>query len=120
MSKSNKIYPYSESHQRKDDAIDTLFYSVKYHDGTAAIELIVGTKTILTDVYAIGSKSGLNIANFSQDRFRERGIPIKIWSDNAQEEFMGSVRKLLRAYRVGIKQSEAHKHNQNPYELRIQ
>ena len=78
MSKSNKIYPYSESHQRKDDAIDTLFYSVKYHNGTTVIELIVGTKTILTDVYAIGSKSGLNIANFSQDRFRERGIPIKI------------------------------------------
>ena len=33
---------------------------------------------------------------------------------------MGSLRKLIRAYGVRSKQSEAHKHNQNPAERRIQ
>ena len=33
---------------------------------------------------------------------------------------MGSLRKLLSAYGVRSKQSEAHKHNQNPAECRIQ
>ena len=47
------------------------------------------------DVYDIVSKSGLNIAKFIQDRFRERIIPINIWSDNVKEHFMGSVRKLI-------------------------
>ena len=43
------------------------------------------------DVYDIVSKSGLNVAKFIQDRFRDRGIPINIWSNNAHEDFMGSV-----------------------------
>ena len=33
---------------------------------------------------------------------------------------MGSVYKLLNAYKVGSKQSEAQKYNQNPAERRIQ
>ena len=33
---------------------------------------------------------------------------------------MGCVRKILRAYGVGSKQSEDHKQNQNPYERHIQ
>ena len=84
MSKSNKCFPYSDPHQHEDDAIYTFFSSVKYHNGTTNVEIIVGTKTLLTDVYAVGSNSGLIIAKVPQDRFRERGIPINIWSDNAQ------------------------------------
>ena len=48
------------------------------------------------------------------------GIPINIWSDNSQEEFMGSVLKLLHAYGVGSKEYEAQKQNQIPDERCIQ
>ena len=117
---SNKISPYNGPHQHKDDAVNTFFSSVQAYYGTTDVGLIVGTKTLLTYVYAIGSKSGLNIAKFLQDRFHESGIPINIWSGNTQEEFMGCVRKLLCAYVVGRKKYKAHKKNQNPSERLIQ
>ena len=85
MRQYNKCFSYNGFHQHEDDAIDTFFSSVKSHDGTTAVELIVGTKTLLTDVYAIGSNSGLNISKVLLDCFRERGIPINIWSNNSQE-----------------------------------
>ena len=69
MIQSNKQFPYSGLHRHYDDAIDTILYSVHDHNGTATVEVIVSTKTIITDVYAIGSKSGLNIVNVLQDRF---------------------------------------------------
>ena len=81
MRQSNKRFPYSRPHQHEDDVIDTFFSLVKSHVGTTAVEIIVGTKTLLMDVYAIGYKSGLNISKFLQDQFSERGIPINIWSD---------------------------------------
>ena len=84
MRKSNKRFPYRDPHQHEEDTIDTFLSSVKTHNGTTAVELIVRTKTLLTYVYAIWSKSGLNIAKFIQYRFREHGIPINICSDNAQ------------------------------------
>ena len=71
------------------------------------------------DVYYIVSKWGMNISKFLQYRFYECGISITIFSDNAQEEFIRSVHKLIRAYGVEVKQSEAHKQNQNPAERRI-
>ena len=85
MRKYNNIFSYRGPHWNKDGAIDTFLYSVKSHNGTTAVELIFGTKTLLTNFYAVGSKLGLNIAKFLQDRFRDRGIPINIWYDNAQE-----------------------------------
>ena len=81
---SKKCFPYSGSHQHEVDTIWTFFSSVKVHDGTTAVELIVVTNTLLKDVYTIGSISGLNIAEVPQDRLREREIPINIWSDIAQ------------------------------------
>ena len=120
MKQYNKIFPYSGPHWHKDDAIDTFLFSVKAHNSTTAAKIIVGANTLLTDGYCIRSKSGLDISKVLQCRFHNHGIPINIWSDNTQEEFMGSVRKLLRAYVVGSKQYEAHKQNQNPDERRIQ
>ena len=104
MKQSNKLFPYSGSHRHKYDAIDTFFLSVPYHDGATDVELIFGTKKLLTDVYAIWFKSGLIIANFLQDCFHKHEITTNIWSDNSHEEFMGSVYKLLCAYRVRSKQ----------------
>ena len=69
MRQSNKSFPYIGTHQNEDDAIDTLFSSIKDHDRTNAVEIIVGTNTLLTDVYAIGSKSGLKIVKVLKDRF---------------------------------------------------
>ena len=89
MRQSNKWFPYSGPHRHKDDAIKVFLSSVLSHNGTTTVELIVGPKTLLTDVYSIGSNSYLNIYKVLQDRFRKRGIPINIWSDNSQEEFMG-------------------------------
>ena len=120
MLHSNKRLSYSEPQKNDDDAINNFFSSVRAHDGTTPIELIIDTETLLTNVYAIGSKSSLNIAKVLQYRFREGGITINIWSDNAQKEFMGSVCKLLRAYGVGSKKYEAHKNNHNPAKRRIQ
>ena len=108
---SHKSFPCSSPHQHKDDVINNLLSTVWSHDGNIAIELIVGTRTLLMDLYDIVSKSGLNVANFIQDRFRNRGIPINIWSDNVKEHFMGSVRKLIWTYGLGSKQSESHKQN---------
>ena len=119
MRQYNKHLPYRRPNQHKDDNIDTFFYSVESHDGTTAVEIIVGTKTLLMYVYAIGYKSDLNRAKVLQDRFCERGIIINIWYNNAQEEFMKSARKLLHTYGVGSKQYKAHTQNHNPAECRI-
>ena len=61
MRKSNKRFPYIKPHWHEDVAIITFWSSVLSHDGTTTVELIVGTKTLLTDVYAIGPKLGLDI-----------------------------------------------------------
>ena len=84
MRQSNKCFPYRSLRQHKYDAIGIFSYSVQAQDGTTAIELIVFPNTLLTDVYAIESKSGLNIATVLQDRFRKRVMRINIWSDNSQ------------------------------------
>ena len=84
MIQSNKRFPYNRPLRHKDDAIDNLFSYVQAHDSTATVETIVITKTLLTNVYAIGSKSGLNIVKVLQERFLKHGIPIDIWYDNAQ------------------------------------
>ena len=97
MRQYNKRLPYRGPHLQKYDVNDTFFYSVIIHNNNTSIELIVGTKTLITDVYAIQSKSDLNISQFLQDWFRACRITIIIWSQ-AQEEIMGSVRKLLRAF----------------------
>ena len=56
MRKYNKFFPYRGPHQHEDDSLDTFFSSVKSHDSNTSLEIIVGTKTLLTDVYAIVSK----------------------------------------------------------------
>ena len=84
MMQSNKRFPYNRPLGHKDYAIDNFFSYVQAHDSTAAVETIVITKTLLTNVYAIGSKSGLNIVKVLQERFLKHGIPIDIWYDNAQ------------------------------------
>ena len=61
MRQFNMHFHYSGPHWHKDVAIINLLSSVQSHDGTTIVELIVGTKKLLTDVYAIGPKSGLNI-----------------------------------------------------------
>ena len=71
------------------------------------------------DVYAIGSKSGLSITKGLKYCFHECGSPINICSDNVQEEFMGSVHKILCTYEVVSNKSEAHKQNHNHAEWRI-
>ena len=64
MRQSNNIFPYIGPHRHEDDTIDTFLFSLKSHDGTTNVEIIVGTKTLLMDVYAIGYKSGLNISKY--------------------------------------------------------
>ena len=91
MIKYNNCFPYSGPHRHEDDYLGTFFSSVKSNDRNNADEIIVGTKTLLIDAYSIVYKSGLNIAKFLQDHFYQCVIPINIWSDNTQGEFMGSV-----------------------------
>ena len=50
---SNKRLPYNRPHRHEDDTIDTLFSSMQSHNGTTAVELIFGSKTLFTYVYAI-------------------------------------------------------------------
>ena len=120
MRQSNKRFPYSGPHRHKDEAIENFLYSLKYHNDTTSVELNIGTKTLLVDFYTIGSKAGLNIAKVTQDHFCKRGIPVNFWYNNAQEQFMGSVNKVLCTYGLGSKQSESHKQNQNPSKCCIQ
>ena len=51
MRQSNQWYPYSGLKWHKDDTINTLYSSVWDQNGTTAIGFIVGTNTLLTDVY---------------------------------------------------------------------
>ena len=53
MRQSNQRLTYRGPHQHKYDVIDTLFYSVVIHNDTTSVELIVGTKILITDVYVI-------------------------------------------------------------------
>ena len=84
MIKSNNNFTYSGPHQHEYDSITTLLSSLQDHNDTTSVEIIFGTKTLLTDVWAIWYKPGLNISKVFQDRFHERGISINIWSENAQ------------------------------------
>ena len=61
MRQYNTRFLYSGPHQNEEDSIKTFFSLVPAHDGTTSVELLVGTKTLLTEVYAIRTKSGLNI-----------------------------------------------------------
>ena len=72
MRQYNNCLSYSGTHQHEDDAIDTFFPLVKSH------EIMVDTKTLITDVDAIGSKSDLNIPKVIQECFHERVIPVSI------------------------------------------
>ena len=47
---------YNGLHRHDDYAIEKLLSSVKYHYVTTTVKLIVVTKKLLTDVYAIGYK----------------------------------------------------------------
>ena len=76
---SNDRLTYRGPRQHKYDVIDTFLYSVKILNNNTSVELIVGTKTLITYVYAIGSKSGLNISQFLQDRLCACRIHISIW-----------------------------------------
>ena len=120
MQQYNKRLRYSGPHWNEDYDIYTLFSLVIAHDENKPVEIIICTKKLITNIYEIGSKSGLNISKVLQDCFQECVIPINIWSDNVQGEFMGSVCKLFHTYGVGSKQSDDHKQNQNPAEHRIQ
>ena len=114
MIQFHKSFHYIRTHQNEDDAINNFFPSVWSHDGNTAIELIVGTRILLMDVYDIVSKSGLNIARFIQDCFCKCVIPINILFENSKEAFMGRVRNILCTYGLGSKQPKSHKHIQNP------
>ena len=85
MRQYNKQFPYSGTRRNKDDAIDTFFSSLRAYDGTNNVEIIVGTKTLLTDVYAIESKSGINIAKVIQDHFCETWNNNNNMVDNSQD-----------------------------------
>ena len=85
MRQYNKRLPYSRPYLHKDDYIDTLLSSMQAHYGNTSIELNVFTKTLLTYVYAIASKSRTKTPKVLQYRYPDRGIPINTWSDNAQE-----------------------------------
>ena len=95
-------------------------HSFEVHSNESACRKKVRLGLEQVYVYAIGSKSGLNYVKVLQDRFCEHRTTINIWSDNTQEYFMGSVRKLLCNFGLGSKQSKAHKKNQKPDECFIQ
>ena len=69
MREYNKCFPYSGPRRHEDDSIDTFFSSLKSHNSNNAVEIIVFDNTLLADVYAIVSNSGLKIAKVLQDRF---------------------------------------------------
>ena len=85
MRHHNRIFPYNAPHRHENDTINTFLSFSRTHYGTITVKLIVVTKTLLTDVYAMGFKLGLNVAKVLQDQFRKCGTPIKIWSDNVKE-----------------------------------
>jgi hypothetical protein len=105
--------------RREAVATDTVYADTPaIDDGATAAQVIVGTTTMVTDIYGI--KSDKEFVNTLEDQIRKRGAMDKLISDRAQVEISKKVQDLLRAYVIDDWQSEPHHQHQNFAERRIQ
>ena len=84
-------------HQNEADAADQIFAKVPAIDGgETSAHIYVGQDSKITDVYKSKDNSGAEFLGAFQDRVRERGVPIKLISDNALMYRGWNVTKYLR------------------------
>ena len=106
-------------HQNKPIATNTISLDMPAIDGGETYaQIFVGTKTLITDVYAM--KSPAQFPGTLTDNITERGAPMKLISDRAQVEISKKVQEILCTLYIGSWQSEPHHQHQNPAEWHYQ
>jgi hypothetical protein len=114
-------FPALSNVQRCDEsvAMDTVYSDTPaIEGGETCAQIVVGTETLVTDVY--GMKTEKQFVNTLEDNIRERGAMSQLLSDRAQVEISARVVGILRALHIGQWQSEPHQQHQNPCERRYQ
>lgn len=85
-----------------------------FDDGSKHAQILVGTKTLLADVY--GMKTDKQFVNTLEDIIHDHGVINKLLSDCAQVEIIHHVKDILYALVISSWQSEPHQQQQNPFE----
>ena len=84
--------------------------------GAIMAQIVVGRRTLVTDVYP--SKSQKQFVNTLEENIRFRGAMTKLISDYAKLEISNKVKDILRMYHSSSWNSECYHENQNPAEGR--
>ena len=100
-------------------ATDTISSDTPTIDGGEMYaQIFIGTKTLITDVYAM--KSPAQFPGTLSDNITAHGVPMKLISDRAQVEISKKVQEILHTLYIGSWQSEPHHQHQNPAERHYQ
>ena len=106
-------------HQNEPIATNTISLDTPAIDGGEIYaQIFVGTKMLITDVYAM--KSPAQFPGMLSNNIMERGAPTKLISDRAQVEISKKVQEILHTLYIGSWQSEPHHQHQNPAEWHYQ
>ena len=103
--------------QSEEVATDTIFSDTPDIDsGVTIAQIVVGKRTLVTDVYPL--KTQKQFVNTLEDNIRFRGTRTKLISDYAKVEISNKVKDILRMYHSSSWSSEPYHQNQNPAEWR--
>ena len=94
------------------------FWWELYHidSGVTMAQIVVGERSLVTDVYLL--KSQKQFVNTLEDNIRFRGAMTKLISDYAKVEISNKVQDILRMYHSSSWNSEPYHQKQNPAEGR--
>ena len=82
--------------------------------------IFVGQDLKITDVYKSKDNSGAKLLGVFQDQVHEKGVPTKLFADNAPMYRVWNITKYLRDLVVSMWQYETKYQNQNSAESRYQ
>ena len=114
-------YPAHNVRRRHEPvATDTIFAQVPAiaTGGQKMAQIFVGRKSLVTNVYGMGSTK--EFVNTLEDNIRKRGAMDKLISDSATVEISARVKDILRMLIIDDWQSEANFQHQNHAEHRWQ
>ena len=114
----NSRFPAFNIPRRSEEvATDTILSDTPVIDsGVTMAQIVVGKRTLVTDVYPL--KSQKPFVNTLEDNIRFRGAMAKLISDYAKVEISNKVKDILRMYHSSSWNSEPYHQNQNPAEGR--
>lgn len=107
-------FPAHNVYRRSEPvATDTIFAQVAAIDtnGQTMAQIFVGRKSLVVDVYGMGTEA--EFVNTLEDQIRKRGAMDKLISDSAKVEISARVKDILRALCIDDWQSEPEYQHQN-------